>query len=902
MTSQQALDHALLSADSFEGLFTLATTLGWPDSALQPVGRRTDRSLLLVHLAGTPAILLTATEAEESPEDQLQTASLGYSSEAPLALAVTLSTMTLHRPVQWAETPGDSPVATAKRVAAASARSLLTLLSPAAVSTGTAVSGRKGLHPPLHTHLARALASLRAAVLQEALLAGGDPVSDLGLLGLFHKLLFVRVSEDRHDAPDNAARVSELLADRDPRAGLTLLLQAYERHYDSELFESPSPRPQDLPATPVRELLTSMVEPWERLRLDFSLTRSDLSGRLYESYLGLRPGKAAQTETLFDGVDLSDQRARTSAYYTPAPLARRVVEEALRPWLEQRRPQQPQDVGVLDPACGSGAFLLAAFRELRDYFERLHGRSLSADERRQLLTTSIHGADIDMAALMLARVHLLEEADLGSVRLPDLSVNLLWGDSLASPPWAPATVSTQGDASALPLDWRSWLAASGGVDVVLMNPPFGAQRGYGQRADAAQRATLRELYPRTRQWGTDLAARFIELVPGLLRPGGAAGFVLPRTLLHGPSGSGARELLLELGVQRLLDLRGAPVFPSAAAQVCVVATMQGLDSPEVQCEFVLDSRGPTLQLLDQSLPDTRQLTAAVTPSRAELRSNDSWAPFALRWRTELSQDVRAALAPLGDTDVRVVQGTQTGANDRFLLSPDRLAELAELTDPERLHAQAPLLLRGREIRPYRAVASGDRLLLPTPVRSLDRAELDLVVEVCGGYPKNVQPGALDVLLGPKVLLAGFRREPAAVADLAGDYIIVKGAGGGVAFGAPSMPARARAQWLLGVEVLLNSALYQWWLRGTGAPRHDETIELSIEQLRTMPWPQLAPTDWSTLARAGTAVRRALTLESPRGRTEAYWAARAEADALVDAVLDVQPRLSELVRDELLREG
>ena len=110
-----------------------------------------------------------------------------------------------------------------------------------------------------------------------------------------------------------------------------------------------------------------MVEPWERLRLDFSVTTNEVAGRLYQSYLRLAPAWIDEGR-LFPSAEIRSKQKSAGAYYTPAAVARFLVRETLGVWLASNQPVRFSDVRLIDPACGSGAFLVAAYRSLLKYW------------------------------------------------------------------------------------------------------------------------------------------------------------------------------------------------------------------------------------------------------------------------------------------------------------------------------------------------------------------------------------------------------------------------------------------------------------------------------------------------------------------------------------------------------
>jgi SAM-dependent methyltransferase len=162
---------------------------------------------------------------------------------------------------------------------------------------------------------------------------------------------------------------------------------------------------------------------------------------------------------VFEGLMAPTQRGDTGSFYTPAPVVNRVVREALgeylggavpgvdaagldrSAWRNLPAPHRHQvrrsleRLRVLDPACGSGAFLLGALHHLAAATTAVSGRPEPV-VRREIVARSLHGVDLldDAALLCSLRLWLaLAEAD-GEVRpLPNLDRRIRQGDALVDP-------------------------------------------------------------------------------------------------------------------------------------------------------------------------------------------------------------------------------------------------------------------------------------------------------------------------------------------------------------------------------------------------------------------------------------------------------------------------------------
>lgn len=124
---------------------------------------------------------------------------------------------------------------------------------------------------------------------------------------------------------------------------------------------------------------------------DFSFIPIETLSVVYEQFLQQRPT-----------IEGSNVRRELSAYYTPIPVVDFMIDR-----MDEQRPLRP-GTRVLDPSCGSGAFLVQCYRRLVE--DRLHttpdGR-LAPAQLRDLLVTHIHGIDVDGEACRMAELSLI---------------------------------------------------------------------------------------------------------------------------------------------------------------------------------------------------------------------------------------------------------------------------------------------------------------------------------------------------------------------------------------------------------------------------------------------------------------------------------------------------------------
>lgn len=172
-------------------------------------------------------------------------------------------------------------------------------------------------------------------------------------------------------------------------------------------------------------------------------------GSVYESLLELVPDIEITSRRFgFMGIDregavAGNARKTSGSYYTPDSLVRHLIQSALDPLIDERlaaRPDNPTEailsITVIDPACGSGHFLLAAARRLAERLAPLQTKDGAATPEnfrsalRQVIATCIYGVDRNPLALELARTALWLEGFEPERPLSFLDHHLVCGDAL----------------------------------------------------------------------------------------------------------------------------------------------------------------------------------------------------------------------------------------------------------------------------------------------------------------------------------------------------------------------------------------------------------------------------------------------------------------------------------------
>lgn len=143
----------------------------------------------------------------------------------------------------------------------------------------------------------------------------------------------------------------------------------------------------------------------------------------------------------FEALMAAPDRKSSGAFFTPQLLVEEVAEHALSSVVESDGPQGEmlRRIRVLDPACGSGAFLVYMLERIATLRQQHVESGSLADIRRQVLTSSIFGVDLNPMAVWLCELRLwlsivIETGDVDPMRiapLPNLDRHIRVGDSLA---------------------------------------------------------------------------------------------------------------------------------------------------------------------------------------------------------------------------------------------------------------------------------------------------------------------------------------------------------------------------------------------------------------------------------------------------------------------------------------
>jgi len=400
------------------------------------------------------------------------------------------------------------------------------------------------------------------------------------------RIIFLRICEDR--GIEHYGRLMALKNGANVYPRLVELFRKADTKYNSGLFHFRSEKGREnfdrltpdltIDDKALKDIFKNLYYPDSPY--EFSVLPSDILGQVYEKFLGkviyLTPSHQAKIE------EKPEVRKAGGVYYTPTYIVNYIVKNTVGKLVEKKKPGPRGAVSklkILDPACGSGSFLIGAYQFLLDWHLEQYRKDdpekwakgktprlylsdkgdwrLTTDERKRILINNIFGVDIDSQAVEVTKLSLLlkvlegeDEQSIGKQMslfqervLPDLGNNIKCGNSLIGPDFYANQQMTLLDDEEIyrvnAFDWQvefSDIMNNGGFDAVIGNPPY-------VNVASKDEQHYFSLQYKHQNFQQDLYLLFLERYAFLLVKKGMLGVIVSNTWLQSLSFTSIRKYL-----------------------------------------------------------------------------------------------------------------------------------------------------------------------------------------------------------------------------------------------------------------------------------------------------------------------------------------------------------------------
>lgn len=557
------------------------------------------------------------------------------------------------------------------------------------------------------------------------------------------RIIFLRIAEDRGVEP--YANMQLALKQGDYYKNLLHLFKEADARYNSGLFDFKKDKISSTLTVDnkvIKTILNQLYYP--ESPYEFSVLPVEILGSAYEQFLGkqIRIDSAHRARI----EEKPEVRKAGGVYYTPQYIVDYIVEHTLGQVITERAstPEAISALRIVDPACGSGSFLIGAYQYLLDWhldYYTHHARKtgknapltpdghLTTAEKKRILLNNIYGVDIDVNAVEVTKLSLLLKCLEGETHasiahqmsmfkervLPTLEDNIKSGNSLIDLDFYASQLDFGEEKKIKPFSWERGFPEvfkeqggpadriggpadrSGGFDVVIGNPPYVRQELLGDLK------TYYRSHYKVYHGMADLYSYFVEKGIGLLHDQGVFGVIVANKWMRANYGEPLRKYLKQQDIHEIIDFGDLPVFQTATTYPCILIV-----SPNSKEDSLL--KVTTVKSLD-----FESLGVYVTENHQSLKLSsldDSGWNLGSEAEQNLLQKLKTNTVPLGEyVNGKIYRGVLTGLNEAFVINEETKDRLIK-EDVSSAEVIKPFLA-GRDIKKYQTPFS-DKYLIFIP--------------------------------------------------------------------------------------------------------------------------------------------------------------------------------------------
>ncbi len=390
----------------------------------------------------------------------------------------------------------------------------------------------------------------------------------------------------------------------------------------------------------------------------------------------------------------TSRRKKEGIFYTPGFITKYLVEDVVGRFLVEH-PDELGTIKILDPACGSGAFLNQAHSYLmKEYETRLEQRLIEkaraqqldfsdvnlAASNRSILLNNVFGVDLNQESVEITKLSLWLKTARSTEPLQNLDKNIKCGNSIVDNPMYAGDRAFQWDEQ-----FKSILAG-GGFDVIIGNPPYVRQE------------LIKDIKPylekhyKVYTGASDLYVYFFEKAMSLLKENGFFAFIVSNKFLRAAYGQKLTQYLQQnFTILNLIDFGDLQIFEGATTYPCII-TLQKKKPADTQ-------RVPLLKLTTLEKVSSLDLDVKENSQIIEINRNDATWQLRSLEQNSLLERLRKGNTPLGEfINGEIFRGIITGLNEAFIIDEQTNEKLCS-ADSRNKDVIKPLL-RGVNIGTY----------------------------------------------------------------------------------------------------------------------------------------------------------------------------------------------------------
>jgi len=425
---------------------------------------------------------------------------------------------------------------------------------------------------------------------------------------IIDRLIFIRTLEDRTMEPP---MLKPILRENYQKKVYTKLIELFRQIdgiYNSKLFEEHLCEQLNIDDDVLEMVINGLYKPQNSIiEYDFSLIDADVLGNIYEQYLGHILKKTEKRAKLTDG---KTHRKEQGIYYTPTYIVDYIVKNTIEELAKDKKIDLDK-VKILDPACGSGSFLIKAYdylmkeQQKRDKnfnqtkFDITDSESINLryTKKVEILKNSIFGVDLDEKAVEIAQLNLLLKAAEKKQRLPVLKNNIKIGNSLIDDPAVAGDKAFKWEEQfpdIIQFDKDGKLKEGYGFDVIIGNPPYVDIK----QLDSKIVKYLFGHYE-TVENRMNLYSTFIENCYKLLKNKGYFSFIIPNSLLYNESYRKLRKLLLSNVSLKVIVRLPDNVFEGVKVETIILVFQKNFVKNNT-CKLYIYNKNNNISIINQT--------------------------------------------------------------------------------------------------------------------------------------------------------------------------------------------------------------------------------------------------------------------------------------------------------------